>query len=470
MSMYSKLAKNSIVFAIGNLGSKIILFLLVPIYTYTLTVSEYGQVDILTSTINLLLPIITLSIFDSVLRFTLDKNYNPSSVLTNSFIIIILGFLILILFIPLFQLIHTFNKYLAFFFLILLSQAVNTTFSQFVRAVNHVNIFALSGIVNAIMVLLSNLVFLIWLDMGIEGYLISIFLGNIISILFLMFMSKIYKYIDIKEISPKLTKELLIFCLPLIPNALMWWIMNTSNRYFITFFIGMGATGLFAVATKFPSLLNILNTIFFQAWQMSAIEEAESKNKKGFYNNVYKYYSFILIVTTSLLLVFIKHITKILVAPEFYDSWKYIPLLLLSIVFSSLSSFLGTNYIAAKDTRGVFKSSMLGGIINLVLNLILIPFIGTYGAAVSVLISYFIIWIYRLRDTRSFVEITIDTKKFSLAFVLLFCQIGVLYLDNRFEIVIELVIFMLILFIYKRNVKMIISNLKKLGNRLIGER
>jgi O-antigen/teichoic acid export membrane protein len=469
MNNYSRLAKNSIAFAIGNLGSKIIYFLLVPIYTYTMTTSEYGQVDIITSTVNLLLPIITLSIFDSVLRFTLDKNYNPSGVLTNSFIIIIIGFLTSLLFIPIFQLINPFNKYLAYFYPILLFQAVNTTFSQFVRAINHVNIFALSGIINAFIVLISNLVFLLWLDMGIEGYLISILLGNIISILFLLIVSKIYSYFDKKEINPQLTKELLIFCLPLIPNALMWWIMNTSNRYFITFFIGMGATGLFAVATKFPSLLNILNTIFFQAWQMSAIEEAGSKNKKGFYNDVYKYYSFILIVSTSLLLVLIKFITKILIAPEFYISWKYIPLLLLSIVFSSLSSFLGTNYIAAKDTKGIFISSMLGGIINLVLNFVLIPFIGINGAALSVLISYFFIWIYRLKDTRLFVEISIDTKKFILAFLFLFIQTGILYLNIRFEILIELLIFVVILFIYNQNVKEIIKSFNKIVNRLKGK-
>src|SRR5690606_38107953 len=119
------------------------------------------------------------------------------------------------------------------------------------------------------------------------------------------------------------------------------------------------------------------------------IEEANSKDKSNFFSNVFNVFSMVMLLSTSLLLVHLKYIIEVLVADSYIESWKYVPFLLLGIVFSSFSGFLGTNYIAEKKTTGVFKTSLIGAIINIVLNLLMIPLLGLNGAAIATMISFF---------------------------------------------------------------------------------
>ncbi|MDK8210357.1 oligosaccharide flippase family protein, partial [Bacillus subtilis] len=287
MSKYKKLAINSIVFAIGNLGSKLISFLLLPLYTYYLEKNEFGTVDLLTTTLSLIIPIVTLSVFDAVLRFTMDKGYDNKIVLNNALLITLLGFIFSILLYPLVIIVFPFPKLLLYFYVLLLIQSINSSLSQFVRALGKIKFFSTIGIIGALTVLVGNIVFLVMLHWGIEGYLISLIFSNIVCFMFTFFFGDIRKYISISKANLNVVKKMLIYSIPLIPNALMWWIMSLSDRYIISFFLGLGANGLYAVASKIPSLLNIINSIFFQAWQMSAIEESESKNKSEFYTKIF---------------------------------------------------------------------------------------------------------------------------------------------------------------------------------------
>lgn len=249
---------------------------------------------------------------------------------------------------------------------------------------------------------------------------------------------------------------MLLYSIPLIPNAIMWWAMSSLNRYMIVFFLELSANGIYAIASKIPSLLSIINSIFFQAWQMSAIEEANSKEKSKFYTNVFNVFSVFMLITTSIILVHLKLIMSIF-SDNYYDSWKYVPFLMLGVVFSSYSSFLGTNYIAAKKTTGVFKTSVVGAIINITLNFLLIPFIGLYGAAIGTMVSFMVIWILRIIDTRNFVTIKINLYKLILSFIIIFIQIGFMYLNFKYEYLILLSIFLLLIIVNYSEIKSIIA-------------
>ena len=148
--------------------------------------------------------------------------------------------------------------------------------------------------------------------------------------------------------------------------------MNASDRYAINIFLGISANGIYAIANKVPTILNMLYSIFSQAWQLSAIEEADNKNKSQFYTNVFNIFSLVMLIGTSCILVIIRPIIETFLADAYRDSWKYVPFLLLSVVFTSFSAFLGTNYIAMKETKGVFKTSLVGAIVNIILNILLI--------------------------------------------------------------------------------------------------
>jgi O-antigen/teichoic acid export membrane protein len=451
MNKYKKLVGNSMLFGIGNFGSKIILILLVPLYTFYLSTSEYGTIDIITTTTSMLLPLVSLSIYEAVLRFVMDKDTSVQSVLTNAFAMTTLGIFIAILVYPILNYFNVFNGLLVYVYFILILQAIEIILAQYTRAIDKVKIYAINGIIKTLTLGLSNILLLIVFKQGIDGYLNSIIFSNIVSIVFLSSNTNIFKNINVNKLNMKLMKIMLIYSMPLIPNSFMWFLMNASNRYFILHYKGVEINGLFAVASKIPALLTIFTSIFSKAWQLSAIEEYNSESKSKFYTQIFYYYQSLLLLGTSLTLVFLKPLLNLIFAEEFYLSWQYIPFLLLSVVFSSFSGFLGTNYIAAKETKGVFRTSLIGGLLSLALNFMLVPILGGIGAALATMFSFIIIWILRLYDTKRFIKIDIDTKKLVICLLVVLIQIMILFLELSIllEISLLLALFILLLVVHR---------------------
>ncbi|WP_026572831.1 lipopolysaccharide biosynthesis protein [Bacillus sp. UNC438CL73TsuS30] len=456
MNIYKKLISNSLIFAVGNLGSKLIVFLLVPLYTYYLTTSEFGLVDLMITATGLLIPAFSLSIFDSVLRFVMDKNYDKQAILINSFVVTFLGVAILIMLYPVLLILFPFDQYISYFYLLLIAQAISTILNQFIRANGKVKVFAASGIINALLLLILNVTFLVIFHKGITGYLLSLIFSYLGSSLFSFFVGKVFLEINLKKINFQLMKEMLQYSIPLIPNSLMWWIMSLSDRYVITFFLGLSANGLYALANKIPNILSIVSSIFFQAWQLSAIEESKSKEKSRFYTNVFNAFSITMLLSTSLILAHLKFIIELFVADNYYVAWKYVPFLLLGVVFSSFSGFLGTNYIAAKKTSGVFKTSVIGALINILANIILIPKIGINGAAVGTMLSFVAIWLLRIKDTKEFVTIKLNIIRLSLSLLFIFFQIGLLYNNLKFGYLFQILILVIIIIINYKDIKLLL--------------
>ena len=455
MNPYKKLMKNSGIFAIGTLGSKLISILLVPFYTYVLSTQQYGTIDMITTSISLILPVITLSIFDATLRFTVKSGYDKVDILTSSIFILILGNSVLVLFYPVLIKISLLRNYIHLFYITIFAQSINSVLAQFCRGIGRVKEFSFNGVMNTFFNLSLNIVFLGFCKLGIEGYLFSIIISYIICNIYLVISTNIWKYICFENYNSKLLREMLTYSIPLIPNALLWWIMNASDRYIITLVLGVAANGIYAVAYKIPTVLNLVYSIFSQAWQLSAIEEGDSIEKNSFYTNVFSIFSFVMLCTSSFILIFIKFIVKFALSDNFMSSWKYVPFLLLAVVFTSFSSFLGSNYIAMKNTKGIFKTSMAGALVNIILNLILIPKIGLNGAAISTMISFLIVWIIRMYETREFVKIDIDNKRLMQTIGVIFAQVLVLYIDMSItmEVFLEITLFSIMLIINNKTIR-----------------
>lgn len=459
MSAYRKLIKNSAIFAVANLGSKLISILLVPFYTYFLTTNEYGIIDMITTSISLILPIMTLSIFDATLRFSVKSDFDHKTIFSSSFMVVILGNIVFIFIYPFLNKIEILKDVVNLFYIMIILQSINSLLVQFSRGIGKIKQFAFNGLLNTIVTISLNMILLVKFHMGIEGYFISIIVANIVCVFYLIISLKIWKYFSIKNVNFKIIKEMTMYSIPLIPNSLMWWIMNAADRYAIILFLGASYNGVYAIANKIPTILNVLYSIFSQAWQLSAIEEAESKYKSEFYTTVFGFMSTIMLLGTSFIIVFIKIIVEITLESSYQDTWKYVPFLLLAVVFTTFSSFLGTNYIAMKETKGVFKTSLIGSITNIVLNMLLIPKIGLNGASISTMISFFMVWIVRIHDTKQFVNINFSFKKIFYTLIFIFIQIATLYSGLTYYVIVELSLFILVSFINKDEISKIIRRI-----------
>lgn len=467
MNAYKKLASNSLVFAVGTLGSRIISFLLLPLYTHYLTTGEYGTVDLIITTVNMLIPLVSLSAYDAVLRFTMDKNEKPEVILTNSLLIGLGGFFIALLFYPVLSYFNVLDNNLMYLYIILFVQLVERIFAQYTRAIGEIKIFAVNGIILTFTTGLFNILFIVFFGLGVIGYYWALILSYVVSTIFLLSTTKSYQDLRPSNRDKHTTKKLVAYAAPLIPNSLMWWLINASSRYFILGFIGLSANGLFAVASRIPSILNIFYQVFNQAWQLSAIEEYENQEDEQFYTNVFSYLSTFLFLGASGIILFIKLVFGLLFSDAYFSAWIVVPFLLLGFVFSSLSSYLGSNYVAAKQTKGVLKTSVYGGILSVLLNFLLIPTYGIIGAGLSSMASFFLIFLIRYFDTRKYIFLVVDWKRMFVNVLIILVQVSFMTfgLSIGLELISGIVSFSALLLVNRSRLKVFLELFKKIMNK-----
>ncbi|RWZ59097.1 polysaccharide biosynthesis protein [Halobacillus fulvus] len=410
MDKYKRLINNSIVYAIGNFGSKIITFLMLPFYTHMLTREEFGQVDIIITTITLLVPIFTVNIVQALIRFVLDNTKSTSTVVSNSLFFILIGAALVFALSPLFSMVGFISDYSLIFFLLFIAKSFHGLVKELARSLNKSKIYMFSDYMYMISFVVFNIIFLYIFEFDVQGYLLSLLLALIIDSIFIALKIKFYSFISVKSLDFNLTKEMFMYSLPLIPTAVMWWIMTIFDRYMLTYFIDLSANGLYAVANKFSIIISTFYIVFLKAWQISAIEEYKTDSKDEYYTNIFNVLFFSCFLLGSIYVTFNKLLFATFVSDEFFDAWLYAPILVASVIFSSFASFIGTNYVAAKKTKGALVTSIYSAIVNVLLNFVMIPIIGIYGAALSTLISFLILFIIRYFDTKDLVEIQFKYK------------------------------------------------------------
>ena len=422
MGKYKRLLSDTIIFAIGSLGTKLILFFLVPLYTNFLTPEQYGIIELINTIVDLVIPITSLVIFDAVLRFTLDKTKDKNSVILNATIIFVLGSVVAVILTPLLGLYGDMNQWRWYICIYIISCMATQIFLTYIKGKENSKLYVFLSLFQTLLLAVLNIVLLTYYHCGIEGYLFSTILAHVLVAVLALIFGGIFKDIRHATFDKSLLKEMLRYSIPLILNNLSWWIINSSDKFMIDYFVGTEALGLYSIAIKIPSLINVIITLFSQAWTISSIKEYDSTQDNTFYSQIFKFYTFIIFGFCAFLLIIIKPFMRIYVGPEFYSAWQFIPCLLVAACFNAISSYFGSIYGALKKSTNNMFSTLFSGVINIVLNFILIPIIGVMGATIATVIAYIFIAFYRLFDTRRYL-------KFKIAFVTLFVESILLIID-----------------------------------------
>ncbi len=427
MNKYKKLAVNTAIFAIGSFGSKILVLLLTRLYTGNLSPSDSSTKELLEITANFLIPIVTFSMNEAIIRYGLDKHYNKRQVFTSACCITGGGLILMLILSPLLGLV-SFLSYLDGYTILLLVYICTSSFrslcSQFVRARGLVKLFSFDGILTTLTLFIFNIIFISKLGLGVKGFMLSVILSDFLSALFLFFVAKLYNYLNIRYFSHDLAKSMLKFAVPLIPTAVMWIITGFSDRLFIRYMesdkvqLGEAAAGVYGYATKVPNLISMFSTIFFQAWNMSAISENDSKDRSRFYEKVYSVYQSIMFLAAAFLVAGVQLITPLFVNDskfgEYSTVYLYTPILVVAVLFMCFNQFLSSIYTATRHTKNSFWTSMVACAANILLNIALIPNFGIQGASIATLASYFICFAVRVMDARRFVPFKVDWKNWGI--------------------------------------------------------
>lgn len=450
MNKYQNLAKNSGLFFIANFGSKIVTFLLVRFYTEVLTTEEYGTLDLINTTVNLAIPIVTLCITEAVLRFSIDDIDNRKKIFSLGLTVGIVGNAVFAFTAPLLYHLDFFKDNLLMLYLLTFANTLYIVCAHFSRGIGKTQIFAIAGFLLTVLQVGLNLLFLLGLNWGVKGYLWALFIANLVTAAFIFYAAKLYKYIT-WGFDRTFLKGMLKYSLPLMPNSIFWWIMQSSNRYVITLMLSSSDNGLYSVANKIPSIISTISNVFFQAWQLSSVDEAKSEDKDKFYSEIFNLTSLVLICGSSLVMIVLQPVYRILVEESFYIGWQCAPFLMLAMLFSCFSSFFGTNYVAMKKTNGVFVTTLIGAVVNLGLSLVFTYFFGIRGTSLATAIGFGVTAAVRAFDTRKFAKISVKVRSFWLPLVIIIVQ-SVLLTVGVTSIPLQCVFFAVILVLCHREI------------------
>lgn len=421
---YETLLNNTFLISAGTLGSKLITFFMVRFYTDVLTPADYGTADIIVQTANLLLPLVSMGMVEAVFRFALNDPLGRKNVFSAGAAVISAGALLLAGVCCVLFSLSLFRDTVWLIALYTIASCYHSLCAQFVRAQGKTALFAAQGLLNTLLVVGLNILFLAVFQWGITGYVMAVVLADLLCSLFLLFKERLWRYVTIHP-EKEAFRQMFRYGVPLIPTTVFWWITSVSDRYMITGFLGSDANGLYAVACKIPTMLTLVAGIFLEAWYFSAIRETgESKSTQiHFYSRVWSAFMGVMFLAGSLVAAFSKLEISLLAADEYYKAWQYIPLLSAAMVFSSFVTFMGSIYAAEKRSFLSFWTAMAGAVINVALNLALISPLGIQGAAAATLVSYMTVFLLRAKNARRIVPFRLYKKRLAAGCLVFLVQI-----------------------------------------------
>lgn len=457
----SKLLKNTMIFLIGHIGSKFIQFLLVPLYTYTMVSSEFGNADLILTTINFLMPIFSLQLSDGLLRFGMDKKLKKIEVYNSTFKILLICSVISVILSPILFLFDSFKKNIFFFILILNLRIYRDILAIILKVEDKNKVFAIDSIMYSLSLSVSAVAFLSFFKLGMTGYFLSYIVANILSIIYILLNSK-FKFNIKNKLNKDLTKRLIIYSLPMIINSLSYWITTASDRYMINILLTTSSVGVYAVATKIPTIITTFTGIFNQAWMISSISEYENDRDASFYNEVFSFYCSISFIVCALAIIVLKPFMHIYVSSEYFIAWRYSSVLIVSAIFSGIAAFINGIFYAYKKNISATITTSIGAGINIILNFILIPKYGIMGASIATLQSWILITVVRLISIKKIIDLKIEWKKLIILTIIVCIQLlSVNMLDDYVSIFINIILALAIIFIERKILITFLKNIKR---------
>lgn len=412
MNKKKQLAKNTIIIFFGRVCTQLISFFLLPLYTSYLATKEYGTVDLIQTYVTLLVPIITLELEMSIFRFLIDSRKSvkeTNKLISNNFFILGIS---LSIFSILYIIVSSFVT-IPYRWLILVDIIVcvlSGNFLQVARGFGKTLDYAISCILTGLTTVISNIILICFVHMQADGMIISMALANFICSLYLFIRLKLYSKINFKIVDFKQIKEMYKYSLPLIPNSISWWIINVSDRSIIIIVLGASANGLYAISNKFPTIISSLTGVFNLSWSESAALHINSSDRDEFFSDITNTILRLFMALGVGMLACMPFVFPILIDVKYNDAYNYIPFLVLGTVFNVAICLYSQVYLAKKLSKQVASTAIVGAIINILINVIFIKQIGLYAAAISTMISYFVMMVYRHFDLKKYVNIKIEKK------------------------------------------------------------
>lgn len=432
MNKKQELLKNTGIISIGKISSQLVTFLLLPLYTTILSTEEYGTVDLILSYIQLLLPIVNLQLDQALFRFLVTKRSDKNEIKT---IISTMGFfsvLQLVCYTAIFLIAQIFihNEYKWFFLLNIIFSVYASFISNCSRGLGDNVKYSFQSFIGVTANLLLNILFLVGLKIGANGMLLASGLSGLVSGTYGLFASRIYKYLSLHSVDKSRIRNYYSYSIPLIPNQLSWWVMKASDKTIINIFVSLAANGIIAVASKFSSAYIMVYNLFNLAWAESVVLHIDDNDGQEYLeetiNSMFALFSSLCFG----IIVCMPVAYPLLVNSSYMDGYNLVPIYMISVLFNVVVGLYSAIYVARQDTKAVAATSGIAALINIIVDLMLVKFIGVYAAPVSSVAGFGVVMVYRYFQSRKYIVVKLKKQLLVLTFAT-GCTVLILYYMNH---------------------------------------
>lgn len=410
MSKFKLFIENFVVYGIGGIISKVIPLLMLPIITRLMPDSFYfGLSDLSNTVVQFGSAIAVMGMYDAVFRLFFEKKSRKyqkavcSTALDFTLFTSLIVFLVLILFRrQMAQLFFSDPKYANLIYLTAMSILIGSTNNILqipTRTLNRRGVFL---VLNTVGPVVSYAVSIPLLLSG--HYVIALPLASVISALTLEisfgFINQ--KWFDVRLFNFGILKDLLKIAVPLMPNFLIYWIFNSCDRLMIGKLIGNSFTGIYGVGARIASVSQLIYTAFAGGWQYFAFSTMNEKDQVKSNSLVFEYLGVISFSVSLLVCVFAHAAFTILFPGEYEAGYIVVPYLFLAPLMQMLYQVICNQFLVIKKTWPNMIILGGGAVLNIFLNLLLIPRIGIEGAAIATLAGYVVsviiagVWLYKI--------------------------------------------------------------------------
>lgn len=391
-----ELAYHSSVYWIGIILSKIVGFLLIPIYTRYLTPADYGTIELLSLTVDIAALIIGMQINQGVFRYYhhYETQEKKNSVISTALIsIIVLGIIMAAVFnifarpITLFVFgSEAYINYLRFFASVYpLSLIIEIPFAL-IRIKKQSKLLIFINFLQFLLMVSLNIFFVVYMGWGIWGVLIGP--AIIFTALTIFLIRRTFSEVGF-SFSFEIVSKLIKFSAPLVPASIGMFIIHFSDRYFVRHLCSLSDVGVYSLGYKFGFLLSaIVIAPFNMIWQTNMYEIARKSDASEIYGRVLTYFTFTLLFAGLLVSVFIHEVIRIMATPPFYGAATVVPLIAFAYVLSGMNVFFQTGLFINEKTHWIGSITFSSAVVNLIGNYFLISYLGILGAALSTFISF----------------------------------------------------------------------------------
>jgi len=419
--------KTSGIFFLGSVLSKIINIILLPLYTSIIPTNDYGIYDVSLTYVNMAMYALFFEVWSTVFRYMYDTKEKQTIALSSGFAIYSSSVLVYILL----GYIISFYVHIQYYSFILLYGFMQTLtyFVSFVaRGYNKDIDFAISGVINTIITGSVNVFMLIYFNWDYSALYLSYIIGSIIQVFYLEIRVKCFSNVDLKKIDYQLIREMLIFTLPLGFNAMGYWCLTSMNKLFVNVIMTNADSGIYGICTKFSSLISFATTCFTYAWQSVAFSHENKKhNDSLFYSTASNLYAIAIGFGLIMLMPFIKTIYPYMVDKSYYAGEVVIPFTLFAAAMNAYTTFIGNILYSIKKTSGIFISTLVACILNVLLSYPMIKLMGLQGAAIAMTVSILINVIIMVIIIKKYIDLRLNFRLLLLIFAGIICSTVIFY-------------------------------------------